>query len=122
MRILFYVLLVLALELPAVTTVFANCAWVMWAKDESSDSKTISKPSWTPMGAMDTRQECLAGLEGVYKRLSENERRTQKEAVPGLEVDISEEAYSILRRRPASSWFWLTQLHCFPDTLDPRKG
>jgi hypothetical protein len=95
----------------------AECAWVLWTKEESRIVSGVGKfdrsTTWEVASAWPTHRQCLVASDTSYDGLSRNVIEGEGiKLVPQIGVFRSFEG----------GGYWNTKLYCLPDTIDPRKG
>jgi hypothetical protein len=104
-------------------TASADCAWVLWVKDERIDylKKTPPQESWELLNALGTEVACRRELASAVARATiaarNDVRYTVDENVVGLAFFRTDAAGRVTGTPIASQKFSYV---CVPDTVDPR--
>jgi len=103
----------------------AECAWVLWKRDYTMQKWTTglkkrSETVWIIMQATDTRNECSAKKEEVWK----DEITGWERAAATLKVEIRPfDSITIYHGQigDMTSGTTVDTFYCLPDTIDPRE-
>ena len=89
----------------------AECAWVLWLKHCSFITKTGEnlKCEWELSEAYPTYEQCMNVRENIWTGYKKE--FSKSDGVP----------FGYLNLNKGSDTALTIDLHCFPDTIDPRK-
>jgi hypothetical protein len=96
----------------------AECAWVLWIKQQSTFTEEGELPrvveNWELIAAVPTFEQCLT----IQKLLFENQKtiwgRIKGAKVTGVDI-------SLITVNFEGGGLRIIKPNCFPDTIDPRK-
>lgn len=108
MRVLLATLCLLGLT----TSASAECAWVLWQRDDSFDARgaLVSSPTGI-FATYTTPAECVAAIDRLERQWQEQETVVARDAKTKLAVMFRDKTQRITKS---------ISLVCAPDTVDPR--
>src|SRR5438045_1502889 len=104
---------IVLLLLASVSPAAAECAWVLWVESRSVAGPLRGKTEWTIKQAVDTRAECVSGLDIIEKEWRE---KITPDSRHGL-MRFNDTQFTLL---PLPGGYWHTEYRCLPDSIDPR--
>ena len=94
------------------TSASAECAWVLWQRVDSFDSRGALVSSPTDLGATyTTSAECITAIDGLEHRRQRGQAVVMRDAQTRLIVMFRDENQAITKS---------LSFLCAPDTVDPR--
>jgi hypothetical protein len=94
------------------TSASAECAWVLWQRNDSFDARGAPVSSPTEVGATyTTSTECMTAIDGLERQWQSPQTVVMRDAQTMLTVMFRDKHQTITR-----SMSFL----CAPDTVDPR--
>jgi hypothetical protein len=104
-------LIVLFFLVTAVSTASAECAWVLWQRDQTLRVQQVDEKWWL-LEATQTFQECRTkARKGVEASVQIAKEQGHSYTVDETTVTSSNQGQTAMR---------LTSYLCLPDTVDPR--
>jgi hypothetical protein len=93
------------------TSASAECAWVLWLDDQSTDTRVPVRREWSLVTAYPTVAECTKALDVRETEARKANWRVDRGASTNLSIvqPLSNVAHRIL-----------CGYQCLPDTVDPR--
>ena len=94
------------------TSASAECAWVLWQRVDSFDSRGALVSSPTDVGATyTTAAECITAIDGLERRRQSPHSVLMRDARTRLIVMFRDNNQTVTKSR---------SFLCAPDTVDPR--
>ena len=94
------------------TSASAECAWVLWQRVDSFDSRGALVSSPTDLGATyTTSAECITAIDGLEHRQQRGQAVVMRDAQTRLIAMFRDENQAITKS---------LSFLCTPDTVDPR--
>lgn len=90
----------------------AECAWVLWKDDQSTDTRVSLLRGWQRLTAHSAVAECIKEIDTREAEARKAKWYVNREAKTNL---------SMVQPSSSSPYRIAVGYQCFPDTVDPRK-